>query len=395
MKRLLLVPVLLLACRKSTDEPRPSPQQPATPAAAPAPGPTPTRPSPATTTPATPQPIAGVNPTPGDFRIKNFAFTSGEKLPELRIHYMTLGTARRDTAGHVTNAVLILHGTTGSGQQFARKQFADELFGAGQALDLTRYYVIVPDDIGHGNSSKPSDGMHAKFPHYGYTDMIEAEHALVVDGLKVDHLRLVMGTSMGCMHSWMWAEKWPAAMDAVMALACLPTQIAGRNREWRKMVVDAIQQDPEWAAGEYTRQPRGALLEAAHLLTLAGSAPLADQKRLPSRDVADKAVEDSAATFVSTHDANDVLYAVAASRDYDPSADLEKITAPVLFVNSADDFINPPELGIAEREIKRVKHGKFLLIPASEATHGHGTHTWATFWKKDLQQLLDATAKKQ
>ncbi|HEY0477955.1 MAG TPA: alpha/beta fold hydrolase [Kofleriaceae bacterium] len=389
MKRLVVLAVLL-ACRRSQDEPRPPPRpEPAAPPAAPAPA------KPATAAAAeAPKPIGGMMPVSGDFQIKDFAFTSGEKLPELRIHYMTLGTAKRDAAGHVTNAVIVMHGTTGSGQQFARKQFADELFGPGQPLDLTRYYVILPDDIGHGASSKPSDGMHAKFPHYGYLDMVEAEHALVVDGLKVDHLRLVMGTSMGCMHAWLWAEKWPSVMDAVMPLACLPTQIAGRNREWRKMVSDAIQQDPEWNGGEYTKQPRAALLEAAHFLTLAGSAPLADQKRLPTRDAADKAVEEAETSFVSTHDANDLLYAVASSHDYDPSADLEKITAPVLFVNSADDFINPPELGIAEREIKRVKRGRFLLIPASEATHGHGTHTWATFWKKDLQQLLDQTAKK-
>jgi homoserine O-acetyltransferase len=341
-----------------------------------------------------PQPIAGVMPVPGDFRRKDFAFTSGEKLPELRIHYLTLGTARRDAAGHVTNAVLVMHGTTGSGQQFARKQFADVLYGPGQPLDLTRYYVILPDDIGHGDSSKPSDGLHAKFPRYGYTDMVEAEHALVVDGLKVDHLRLVMGTSMGCMHAWMWAEKWPAIMDAVMPLACLPQQIAGRNRQWRKMLIDGIEQDPDWNHGEYTRPPRAALLGASHLMTLAGSAPIADQKRLPTRDAADKDVEDGEARFIATHDANDVLYAVAASRDYDPSADLEKITAPVLFVNSGDDFINPPELAIAEREIKRVKHGTFVLIPASEATHGHGTHTWGVFWQKELKALLDATARK-
>jgi len=333
-------------------------------------------------------------PVAGDFQIKDFAFTSGETLPTLRIHYMTLGTPRRDAAGHVTNAILVLHGTTGSGQQFARKQFADELFGPGQPLDLTRYYVILPDDIGHGGSAKPSDGMHARFPHYGYVDMVIAEHALVVDGLHVDRLRLVMGTSMGCMHAWMWAERWPAAMDAVMPLACLPTQIAGRNRQWRKMVIDAIEQDPEWASGEYTRQPRAALRDAGHLMAIAGSAPLADQKRMPDRDAADQVVEDDEASFAATHDANDVLYAVAASRDYDPSADLEKITAPVLFVNSGDDFINPPELGIAERAIKRVKRGKFVLIPASESTHGHGTHTWARFWKKDLQQLLDSTARR-
>ncbi|HEX7836846.1 MAG TPA: alpha/beta fold hydrolase [Kofleriaceae bacterium] len=386
MKRFAVL-VVLLACQKSQDEPKPPPPQPAAPPTAPAPA------APPSTAEAQ-KPIGGVMPVPGDFKIKDFAFTSGEKLPELRIHYMTLGTARRDAAGHVTNAVIVLHGTTGSGQQFARKQFADELFGPGQPLDLTKYFVILPDDIGHGSSSKPSDGMHAKFPHYGYVDMVEAEHALVTGGLKVDHLRLVMGTSMGCMHAWLWAERWPDAMDAVMPLACLPTQIAGRNREWRRMVTDAIKQDPEWMGGEYGKQPRGALMDAGHLFTLASSAPMADQKRLSTRDDADKAVEEAEASFASTHDANDVLYAIDSSRDYDPSADLEKITAQVLFVNSADDFINPPELGIAEREIKRVKRGKFILIPASESTHGHGTHTWGVFWKKDLQDLLDATAKK-
>src|SRR5262249_51340446 len=331
------------ACPTPHTDPRPSPPPAAPPAAA------------AATAAATPkQPIGGVTPVAGDFKIKDFAFASGEKLPELRIHYMTLGTPRRDAAGHVTNAVIVLHGTTGSGQQFARTQFADELFGPGQPFDLTRTYVILPDDIGHGDSSKPSDGLHAKFPHYGYHDMVEAEHALVVDGLHVDHLRLVMGTSMGCMHAWMWAEQWPDAMDAVMPLACLPNQIAGRNREWRKMVTDAIKQDPAWNGGEYPRRPRGALLDASHLLTLASSSPIPDQKRLATRDAADQAVEKAEADFVATHDANDVLYAVDSSRDYDPSADLEKITAQVLFVNSADDFINPPELGIAEQAIKRV-----------------------------------------
>lgn len=330
-------------------------------------------------------------PVPGDFILKDFTFTSGEKLPELRIHYMTLGTAKRDASGRVSNAVLIMHGTTGSGQQFSRKQFADVLFGAGQPLDLSRYYVILPDDIGHGGSSKPSDGLRAKFPHYGYTDMVAAEHALVVDGLKVDHLRLVMGTSMGCMHTWMWAEQWPQMMDAAMPLACLPTQIAGRNRQWRKMVIDAIQQDPEWKNGDYTQQPRAALMDAGHLLALAGSAPMADQQRLPTREAADKAVEEAEAKAGQTYDANDVLYAVSSSSDYDPSRDLEKITAPLLFVNSADDFVNPPELGIAERMIKRVKRGRFILIPASVSTHGHGTHTWGVFWQKDLKGLLDST----
>lgn len=319
-------------------------------------------------------PIAGLATVEGDYVVKDFKFSDGKTLPELRLHYTTVGAAKRDAAGHITNAVLVMHGTTGSGKQFARPQFADELFKPGQPL--AGYYVILPDDIGHGASSKPSDGLGRAFPHYGYADMVAAEHALVVDGLGVDHLRLVMGTSMGCMHSFMWAEQWPSAMDAVMPLACLPVQIAGRNRQWRKMIIDALEKDP--VAG---------LVTAGDLLALAGSAPLADQARWPTRDAADKAVEDSEAKALKEN-ADDILYAVRASSDYDPSARLEDITAPLTLVNSADDFINPPELGIAEREIKRVARGKFVLIPASERTHGHGTHTWATFWKPLLVDLL-------
>ena len=376
MSRIAVALIALVACQRKAEDaaPRPAPPAPSAPPAPPA------------------APIAGITPVEADFAIKDFAFASGETLPELRMHYMTLGTPRRDAAGHVSNAVLIMHGTTGSGQQFARKQFADELFGKGQPLDATRYYVILPDDIGHGRSSKPSDGLHAKFPRYGYRDMVAAEHALVVDGLHVDHLRLVMGTWMGCMHAWMWAEQWPQAMDAVMPLACLPVQIAGRNREWRKLLADAIRQDPAWRGGEYTEPPTAALRTAAALMAIAGSAPLADQQRLPTRDAADRAAEEAAQRFAH-EDANDVLYSVESSSDYDPSAGLEAIIAPVTFVNSADDFINPPELGIAEREIKRAKRGKFILIPASEATHGHGTHTWAVFWKQYLSELLDAPAR--
>ena len=379
MKRVVAL-VLLVACHKSHDEPAQKRVEPATPAPAAPPAKS-----------APPAQVAGVTPVTGDFVLKDFAFASGEKLPELRIHYTTLGTAQKDASGHITNAVIVMHGTGGSGQQFFRPQFADTLYGPGQPLDLKKYYVILPDDIGHGASSKPSDGLHAKFPHYGYADMVTAEHALVVDGLKVSHLRLVMGTSMGCMHSWMWLERWPTMMDASMPLACLPTQIAGRNREWRKMVIDAIQQDPAWNHGDYTQQPHAAMLEAYALLAMAGSAPLADQKKMPTRDAVDKEVETNAAKFLADRDANDLMYQLAASEDYDPSADLEKITAQVTFVNSADDFINPPELGIAETMIKRVKNGQYVLIPASEATHGHGTHTWGVFWGKYLADLLAKT----
>jgi homoserine O-acetyltransferase len=336
--------------------------------------------------------VAGTTPVEGEVVLRDFAFTSGETLPELRIHYATLGKPARDAAGHVTNAVLILHGTTGSGRQFLQPQFAGELFGPGQPLDLARYYVILPDDIGHGQSSKPSDGLHAKFPAYGYTDMVAAEHALVGE-LGVERLRLLMGTSMGCLHSWMWAERWPAAMDAVMPLACLPVAIAGRNRMWRKMVIDGIRQDPDWKGGEYRDQPERALRLASDLLVLAGSAPLVQQEKFATPEAADAEVEKRTADFIATHDANDVLYAVSSSRDYDPSAGLASIVAPVVHINSADDFINPPELGIAEREIQKVPHGTFVLLPATAAGHGHGSHTWAAMWKQHLVDLLAATAR--
>ncbi len=378
----------LAACQDTRDLPVPSHH-----AGAPPPAPPPAAPPPAAPR-AAPQPIAGVTPVPGDYTIKDFAFTSGEKLPEVRLHYTTLGTAKRDAAGRVTNAVVILHGTTGSGTQFFRKQFTEPLFGPGEALDLTRYYVIIPDAIGHGGSTKPSDGMHAKFPHYGYVDLVESTHALVVDGLHVDHLRLVMGTSMGCMHAFLWAEKWPAMMDAAMGLACLPSAITGRNRVWRKMLIDAIEQDPEWNHGEYTRQPRAAMLGAGQIFALANTAPLADQKRLATREAADQEVEGGERAFPATYDANDLLYAFQASFDYDPAPELDKITAPFLLVNSADDFINPPELGIAEHEMKRIKRGRFVLLPATESTHGHGMHSWATFWQGELRKLLEGPARR-
>jgi homoserine O-acetyltransferase len=327
-------------------------------------------------------------PTEGDFVIKDFPFRSGEKLAELRLHYLTLGKPVRDAAGHVTNAVLVLHGTTGSGRQFLSPQFAEVLYGPGQPLDVTKYYVILPDGIGHGKSSKPSDGLHARFPKYGYEDMVAAQHALVTDGLKVDHLRLILGTSMGCMHAWMWGERWPKGMDALMPLACLPVQIAGRNRMMRKMIIDGIQGDPEWKGGEYTAQPRAAKELAVDISIIAGSATVAWQKAHPTRESAEAFLDERRARVGEGFDANDELYAWSASRDYDPSADLEKIEAAVMFVNFGDDFINPPELGIAEHQIKRVKRGKFVLLPASETSHGHGGHTWAEMWQGYLVELL-------
>lgn len=324
----------------------------------------------------------------GDYVVENFHFVSGETLPELRLHYTTLGRPHRNSQGHVDNAVLIVHGTGGDGHSLLVDRFAGVLFGKGQLLDAERYYIILPDALGHGSSSKPSDGLHAHFPAYGYQDMVDAQYALVTQGLQVDHLRLVMGTSMGCMHTWMWGEARPDFMDALMPLACLPIQIAGRNRVWRELVVDAIRNDPQWLHGEYKTEPLAALRTAADLLLIAGSAPIQMQLALPTRDAADQFVHKYLERELAELDANDLMYQINSSRDYDPSAGLEKIRAPVMWVNSGDDFINPSELGIAEREVKRLKKGHFVLLPASEQTHGHGTHTWAAVWQQYLGQLL-------
>jgi homoserine O-acetyltransferase len=329
----------------------------------------------------------------GDFVVRDFRFRSGETMPELRLHYLTLGRPARDARGNVTNAVLILHGTGGSGRQFLSPQFAGELYGAGAPLDTTRYYLVLPDGIGHGRSSKPSDGPRMRFPRYDYDDMVAAHHRLLTEHLGVRHLRLVMGTSMGGMHAWVWGETHPEFMDALMPLACLPVAITGRNRLWRAMLMDAIRGDPDWKGGDYETQPRAGLREAAGLLVLAGSAPIQMQKTLATRDSADRYLQSTLATRTAALDANDLLYQVDASRNYDPSPALEKIRAPVVFVNSADDFINPPELGIAEREIRRVPRGRFVLLPASEQTRGHGTHTWAAPWKHHLEALLRETQR--
>jgi homoserine O-acetyltransferase len=330
-------------------------------------------------------------PVEGDHVIHDFHFASGEVLPELRLHYTVLGTPKRDSHGRVNNAVLILHGTGGSGRSLLNEHFAGVLFGRGQLLDSNKYFIILPDGIGHGKSSKPSDGLHAHFPQYTYADMVAAQQEMLQQGLRVDHLRLVMGTSMGCMHTFMWGETYPDFMDALMPLACLPVQIAGRNRVWRKLLIDAIRNDPEWRQGEYQSEPLGALRTAAGLLLMAGSAPIQMQLALPNRDAADQFLDKLMQRQLADLDANDLLYQMNASRDYDPSPDLEKIKVPVTQVNSADDFINPPELGIAEREIKRLKGGRFVLLPGSEQTHGHGTHTWAALWQNDLAQLLQAS----
>jgi homoserine O-acetyltransferase len=333
-------------------------------------------------------------PTEGDYTIHNFKFASGETLPELQIHYRIIGKIDKDAKANVTNAVLIMHGTTGSGAQFIRPEFAGELFGKDQPLDATKFFIVLPDGIGHGKSSKPSDGMHAKFPHYGYVDMVEAQYRLLTDGLGVNHARLVTGTSMGGMHTWLWGELHPDFMDALMPLASLPTQISGRNRAWRRIAIDAIRNDPAWNGGEYKTQPPS-LRTAAEMLWFMSSNPVLRQKEAPTLMKTDEVLDKFVADYVQTADANDVLYAVEASHDYDAGPNLEKISAPLLAINSADDLINPPELGILEREIKRVPHGRASVIPFSDETRGHGSHTVASLWKDNLAKLLSDSRKEQ
>lgn len=324
---------------------------------------------------------------PGDFVLRDFRFASGEVLPELRIHYRTLGRPRRDAGGHTRNAVLLLHGTTGTGEQFLSPSFAGELFGPGQLLDTARYYLILPDGIGHGASSRPSEGLRARFPRYGYGDMVAAQYRLVTEGLGVDHLRLVMGTSMGGMHTWMWGERYPGFMDGLVPLASVPTQIAGRNRMMRKMISDDIRGDPEWNGGEYTRPPRG-LAAALQILFMMTSSPLQQHRAAPTREAADRWITEWLRTRMGSVDANDFLYAFEASSDYDPSPGLERITAPLLAINSADDLVNPPELGLMEPLIRRVRRGRYVLVPTSGRTRGHGTHTVAAVWKPHLAAFL-------
>jgi homoserine O-acetyltransferase len=324
----------------------------------------------------------------GVFDIANFRFGSGESLPQLHLHYLTLGKPHTDKSGHVDNAVLLLHGTGGNAHSLLNPIFSDELFGPGQPLDITKYFLILPDDIGHGTSSKPSDGLHAHFPQYDYDDMVRSQHSMLVEGLKIDHLRLILGTSMGCMQTFVWGETYPGFADALAPFACLPTALAGRNRMMRYMAIQAIKQDPQWLGGEYTSEPVQGLRTANELLFIMGSSPLQLQKAAPTRAAAEAYIDNYLQRAMATTDANDLIFYTNASRNYDPSAHLGRITVPVLYINSADDFINPPELGIAETLAKKMSHCRFILIPTSDATRGHGTHTVAAVWKDYLLQLL-------
>ena len=324
----------------------------------------------------------------GDVSLKDFRFRTGEVLPELRMHYTTFGRPHRNADGQIDNAVMVLHGTGGSGQQFLRPQFSDELYGPGQPLDIQRYWIILPDNIGHGKSSKPSDGLRMKFPKYDYDDMVEAQYRML-QSLGVKQLRLIAGTSMGCMHAFVWGETHPTFARALFPLACEPIEIAGLNRMWRQLAINGIEADPAWKAGNYTTQPTQGLRTAQSLLFAAGSAPLYYQQQYPTRVKAGAFAEERVTAAMKELDANDTIYQLDSSRNYNPWPKLEAIVAPVTWINSADDFINPRNLPVPEQAVKRMPNARFRLIPETADTHGHGTHTWAKFWKADLISLLE------
>lgn len=327
------------------------------------------------------------NQKEGDFIVRNFRFQNGEVLPELRLHYTTLGTPQRDKDGHVTNGVLMLHGTTGTGKNFLAPNFANELFGAGQVLDVSRYYIILPDGIGRGGSSKPSEGLRARFPRYGYNDVVAAHQLLITQGLGVDHLRLVLGTSMGGMQTWMWGERYPDMMDALMSIASQPTQISGRNLLWRRLITEAIRNDPDWKGGDY-KAPPTRWVTAVPVFTIMVDSAVRLQSQAPTRQDGNALYDKLVAAALKNLDANDYLYWFESSWDYNPEPDLGKIKAKLVAVNFADDLINASELGVMEKLITKVSNGRFVLVPASSRTIGHQTLTQAVVWKPYLEELL-------
>jgi homoserine O-acetyltransferase len=326
-----------------------------------------------------------------DYELKNFTFVSGETLPVLRLHYTTFGKPVKDKSGKVINAVYIMHGTTGNSHNFVNPLFAGHLFEPGQLLDATKYYIILPDGIGHGRSGKPSDGLHMKFPKYTYDDMVRADYSVLTEKMGVNHLRLILGTSMGAMHCWVWAETYPDFMDACMANASLPIAIAGRNRISRYAAIQCVEADPAWKAGEYTQPPAVGMRGAYTSMFWMTSSPYNLQKRSPTREQAERAYAMGAESFIRNQDANDMIYAFDASRNYNPEPGLSKIKCSFFAVNSADDEVNPPELGVMEEAIKKVPKGRYILLPWSDQTSGHGTHSNPTVWGDYLKELLESS----
>lgn len=351
--------------------------------------------------PPSPAPVAATAAAPAsrwavadaDHIVRGFRFASGETM-DVRMHYATLGAPHRDASGEIDNAVMLIHGTGGTGHQFLAAQFAEALFGPGQPLDIRKYWIILPDNVGHGASSKPSDGMRMAFPKYDYDDMVGRQYRLLTDGLKIRRMRLIFGTSMGCMHGFVWGEAHPDFARALMPMACEPVALAGLNRMWRQMSIDAIQADPAWAGGNYAAQPLQGLRTASSITMIAGAAPLYFQKMWPTREAATTEIRARIARDLPTRDANDFIYQMEASRNYDPWPRLEAIVAPVTWINSADDFINPRGLTFPQAAVKRMKDARFRVIAETDDTRGHGTHTWAKFWADDLVDLLKRTEAK-
>jgi homoserine O-acetyltransferase/O-succinyltransferase len=322
----------------------------------------------------------------GEWILRDFKFHGGEVLPELRLHYTTIGEASGEP-------VLILHGTGASAASMLTSDYAGQLFGPGQPLDAAKYYIILPDSIGHGASSKPSDGLKMKFPKYDFDDMVEAQFLLLTQGLGVRHLRLVTGNSMGGMETWVWGEKYPRFMDAVAPMAAQPTAMASRNWMLRRLMVETIRNDPEWRSGDYASQPSSLRLASVFYGVATSGGTLAFQHLAPTREKADKLV-DAALARPFDADANDFIYQWESSADYDPSLGLDKIEAKVLAIISADDERNPPETGVTEEAMKRVKDGRLYLIPASEETRGHGTTGMARFYAQELRTLLETAPRR-
>ncbi len=321
-----------------------------------------------------------------DFPVKSYAFKSGESLPEVKIHYRTLGTIKRDGNGDIANAVLLLQGNTGTSANWLRPSLADELFKPGQPFDASQYFIVMPDALGRGGSSKPSDGLRAKFPHYRYHDMVDLQHRLVTDGLGIKHLRLVLGSSLGCMHTWMWGETYPDMMDGIVGLSCQPVEISGRNRILRRASAEAIRHDPDYMDGNYDKPPAHWIYSAAGQSVVTES-PRVIQEEAPTRAAAD-ALYDKRVEALKKRDANDQLYAIESIEDYSPETDLDKIKAKAMLINDSEDFADPPTLGTVERALTKVKDGRYVLIPPSAETHGHFTHYYARVWKPYLIEFM-------
>jgi len=330
-----------------------------------------------------------------DYELKDFKFQDGETIPVLRLHYTTFGKPVKDKNGRVVNAVYIMHGTTGNSHNFVNQGFGGHLFEPGQTLDATKYFIILPDGIGHGNSSKPSDGLHMKFPKYTYDDMVQADYKVLTEKMGINHLRLIIGTSMGAMHCWVWAETYPDFMDACMANASLPVEIAGRNRMTRYAGIQCVKNDPAWKGGEYTEPPAEGLRGAYTSMMWMTSSPWQMQRRSPTRDKTEKGFDMAVEGFIHRQDANDFIYAMDASRYYNPEPKLGTIKCPFFAVNSADDECNPPEMGILDTCIKKVPKGRYILLPTTELTSGHGTHSNPTIWGNYLVELMKASEPKQ